>query len=378
MKLTLKMKLREKTKWKREEIKKAMEMFKNAVNDWIAIAWENNRVDRGIHALGYKKLREKYPELYSNSLQEAMNWAIQTVKAERKTNPNKKPMFEEMLISYKNVDFKFENNGFIIPLNGKRVYVPVYVPKKYYKWIYNSKFGRLYFRDEVDGIYAYLSVHIEEKTQYEPKTWLGVDLGYYNLAVVGDIKGREIMRFDGDIVNEYKKKREKELARRQRRKIKEFEIKNGRYGHKYKNYSSYINHRISKEIVRKAKEMQAGIVIEHLKGLKEKERKRGKAIRKILHRWNYGDLIEKIKYKAKLEGVPVIEISPKNTSKTCSRCGYVHKKFKLERVFRCPNCGFEIDRDLNASINIARLGYEKYKRASLPALKGEVSSPQRW
>ncbi|WP_457549806.1 transposase [Archaeoglobus sp.] len=60
--------------------------------------------------------------------------------------------------------------------------------------------------------------------------------------------------------------------------------------------------------------------------------------------------MQKIKYKAKLEGVPTIEVSPRNTSKTCSRCGYVYKRFKNQRLFYCPNCGLVINRDLNASI----------------------------
>jgi len=78
----------------------------------------------------------------------------------------------------------------------------------------------------------------------------------------------------------------------------------------------------------------------------------------LLQRWNYADLIKKITYKAKLEGVPIVEISPKRTSKTCSRCGYYYKNFKNQRIFKCPKCDLVIDRDLNAAINIARRGLE--------------------
>ncbi|WP_457550531.1 hypothetical protein [Archaeoglobus sp.] len=67
-----------------------------------------------------------------------MNWAIQVVKTELKLNPDRKPEFKTLMISFKNVDFRFENNGFVVPLKGKRVYIPVYVPKKYYKWIVNT------------------------------------------------------------------------------------------------------------------------------------------------------------------------------------------------------------------------------------------------
>ncbi|MGC8571225.1 MAG: RNA-guided endonuclease InsQ/TnpB family protein [Caldivirga sp.] len=50
-------------------------------------------------------------------------------------------------------------------------------------------------------------------------------------------------------------------------------------------------------------------------------------------------------------------VNPRDTSRTCSRCGYVVKELKLsDRVFKCPRCGLTIDRDLNASINILRKG----------------------
>ena len=40
------------------------------------------------------------------------------------------------------------------------------------------------------------------------------------------------------------------------------------------------------------------------------------------------------------------------SSKMCSNCGSIKEDLKLsDRVFKC-DCGFEIDRDLNASINL--------------------------
>ncbi|BAE47844.1 putative IS transposase (OrfB) [Clostridium phage c-st] len=49
------------------------------------------------------------------------------------------------------------------------------------------------------------------------------------------------------------------------------------------------------------------------------------------------------------------------SSKTCSCCGSIKKDLKLsDRVYKC-NCGLVIDRDLNASINLANV--KKYKIA---------------
>jgi len=44
------------------------------------------------------------------------------------------------------------------------------------------------------------------------------------------------------------------------------------------------------------------------------------------------------------------------TSKTCSCCGVVKPTLSLaERTFRCDDCGFEDDRDVNAAKNLARI-----------------------
>lgn len=48
------------------------------------------------------------------------------------------------------------------------------------------------------------------------------------------------------------------------------------------------------------------------------------------------------------------------SSKTCSRCGYKNKSLKLsDRIFKCDDCGLEIDRDINASFNLVDLKSDK-------------------
>ena len=59
-------------------------------------------------------------------------------------------------------------------------------------------------------------------------------------------------------------------------------------------------------------------------------------------------------YKCKFYGKELCLVDPKYTSQTCSCCGnQLETKLKLsERIFKCNDCDLEIDRDLNASINI--------------------------
>lgn len=62
-----------------------------------------------------------------------------------------------------------------------------------------------------------------------------------------------------------------------------------------------------------------------------------------------------IKYKSELYGIAIVEVPTfYPSSKTCSRCGCVKHDLKLsDRVYKCDECGLVIDRDLNASINLA-------------------------
>ena len=42
------------------------------------------------------------------------------------------------------------------------------------------------------------------------------------------------------------------------------------------------------------------------------------------------------------------------SSKKCCKCGQKKEDLKLShRIYECDNCGLKIDRDLNASINLA-------------------------
>lgn len=64
-----------------------------------------------------------------------------------------------------------------------------------------------------------------------------------------------------------------------------------------------------------------------------------------------------IEYKAEERGIEVVLADRwYPSSKTCSRCGSIKKDLKLsDRVYKCPSCGLEIDRDFNAARNLERL-----------------------
>ncbi len=360
MKITLKIKIRPLTKRKEKLLLESMKEFKSCVNDWLkAIEKIGEYPTRGnLHKFAYKKIKKKY-SLNTHIITEAMNLAIEIWRSWIKTK-GEKPTFDSDCIYLRRDMVKIENDGLVVSLRPRnKLYFPLYIRKYHCKYL-QYKHGRVIIIKEGNEYYACISVHVPEKEQFKPQGFLGVDFGYYNIVVVADEKGRELLRIRGNDLIKRKEYYEKLRARRQRRLMKIFGIKDKKLGNKERNYVNDLNHKIAKQIVMLAKSMRKAIVIEKLKGLKQREmKKRKKKLRKILAKWSYADLINKIKYKAKLEGVPIIEVSPRNTSKTCSKCGYVYKRFKNQRVFHCPKCGLVIDRDLNAAINIARKGTKR-------------------
>ena len=47
------------------------------------------------------------------------------------------------------------------------------------------------------------------------------------------------------------------------------------------------------------------------------------------------------------------------SSKKCSRCGNIKSELKLsDRIYKCNKCGLEIDRDINAAINLKQYAFD--------------------
>ena len=104
------------------------------------------------------------------------------------------------------------------------------------------------------------------------------------------------------------------------------------------------------------------IYVENIRVEKLIQINKAKKLRRHILQANYYKFLELLEYKAKLYGKQVIKVSPKNTSKKCSRCGYVNQKLTLnDRIFKCPKCGLEIDRDYNAALNILNAGVGRPK-----------------
>jgi IS605 OrfB family transposase len=131
-----------------------------------------------------------------------------------------------------------------------------------------------------------------------------------------------------------------------------------------------VNHCISKKIVQKAAVSRKALALEDLSGINERVTVR-RAHRYERHSWAFFLLRQYITYKATQIGVPIRLVDPRNTSRTCSVCGHCEKaKRKSQTEFSCQRCGFTLNADENAAINISRKEWAAVNRPLASPLAG--------
>jgi len=203
---------------------------------------------------------------------------------------------------------------------------------------------------------------------------IGIDLGVKDFAVVSN---RDVYKN----INKTKKVKrlEKYLKRQQRKLSRKYEsLKKRNKNKKGEATKQNIHKQVQKvqvvyqklnnvrtdyinQVVNKIVKPKPSFIT--LEDLNVKGMMKNRHLSKAIQSQCFYEFKNKIFYKCKVHGIElriVDRFYP--SSKKCSRCGAINKNLKLsDRIFICPECGFIIDRDLNASINLANA--EIYKVA---------------
>ena len=214
----------------------------------------------------------------------------------------------------------------------------------------------------------YISIIVEEVVKQNNKPYssgIGIDLGIKEFATISDKRVYKNINKTNTI-----KKLKKSLKRQQRklsRKYESLKIRNK------KNGGSATRQNIQKQVlkVQKLHDRLTNIRTDYLnKTINELVKTKPEFINiedlnisgMIKNRHLAKAIAEQKFYEFRIKLINKchqnnIEVRLSNrfyaSSKTCSQCGYVKKDLKLkDRVYRCPQCGLVINRDLNASINL--------------------------
>jgi len=205
-----------------------------------------------------------------------------------------------------------------------------------------------------DGKFFLLAVvEVEEPRPREPGEWIGVDLGIVHLATDSDGETHTSEKVDRS-----RKRYERIRSNLQAAGTKSAKRHLRRLAKRERRMKRDANHVISKRLVSKAAESDRGIALEDLTGIRSRSTVGTRSQRSRHTKWAFSELRAFVEYKARLAGVAVRTVDPRNTSRTCSRCGHCEKTNRKTRDdFLCKSCGFEAAADYNAAINIGRGGF---------------------
>ena len=230
--------------------------------------------------------------------------------------------------------------------------------------------------------YATFSVIFPDNKIENNNPAVGIDLGLKEFAVLSN--GEKIKR------ERFFKQEQKNLAKAQAKFAKITDKKSkerkkqrivvGKIHERIANQRSNFTHQLSHKLVN-----QYGIICLEKLNIKSMQAKDTISVngQKIpataTHRsiadvaWN--QFVQQLEYKAEDAGAQVIFVNPKDTTKMCSTCGKLTNKELSDRIHECSWCGLVMDRDLNASKNILRIGMDSLRFGNEIAVPIDAAIP---
>ena len=257
-------------------------------------------------------------------------------------------------------DFEFYRHKIKIPtLKFVRVKEYGYIPKNA-----NIKSGTI--TKKADRYFLSLVIEVDDivKTENTNTKGLGVDLGIKDTAICSNRmvfkninKTKKVKKIKKKLKREQRKMaRSVEYSKSNKIKLKECKnfnkkkLKIQRLFYRLNCIRDDYNNKIVDEMTRTKLKY---ITIEDLK---VSNMMKNKHLSKAIQEQNFFSIRTKLINKCKERNIELRIVDTfYPSSKTCSCCGSIKKDLKLnDRIYKCCNCGLEIDRDYNASVNLEK------------------------
>jgi len=214
---------------------------------------------------------------------------------------------------------------------------------------------------------------IKKKAKIKESTTVGIDLGIKTYIVSSD--GEE---FDNP-----------KFLRKAQSKLKYIQRKYSKYkGKKTKQRLAVLHEKVANQRKDFLHKISSKLIKNHdsiaIENLQVSNMLKNHKLAKSIQDAGWGMFTNFLKYKAKWNGVNILEIGTfEPSSKTCSCCGKVNKELTLQdRKWSCKSCGTLLNRDVNAAVNIKKFALKNNlsaehrleNRNELPTLVGVMTS----
>jgi len=331
--------MREYTVYKKVLIPRVREAVKEVVKDRAVAIYADQKWLVAKRLLEYAKNLPFHPMKFSNKSywvewSEGFLLHVKTADGEAVCNLNVPLKYRSLLQAA---------SGKACPYKGKCKPCPFNTPKMCDKINPHRGEMELIEDNKWGWVNCHITLRLPKPQPYEPKGWVGVDVGWNKLATsIVCTRNLQVRFFNPTFHGKTFKTRIIQL----RHLLKEYQRKSRsvkKWGNRLKNTIKYAVGVVAKEIVSKAKKQKAGVAME---SLTFKPVSKGYLVPRY-------KLMVAVKTLCEREGIPFKLVPAQYTSITCPKCGYVDSKNRNSEWFKCLKCGYQTDADLAAAMNIA-------------------------
>jgi IS605 OrfB family transposase len=347
MKLTLQIKLVP-TAEQHTALRETLRAFNAAASYAARVGFDAHVFSQqAIHVRCYRELRDRFG-LSSQMAVRAIGKTVETFKRDKKVCPVFRPdgamTYDERLLGWKG-----PAHVSLLTLQGREIVAMVY--GEYQAGFLPRLKGQVDLVSRDGTFYLYATIDVPEDTPIRPARFVGVDLGIVNIATDSDGntytgEAIETVRARAATARQTYQSTHTKSAKRRLKKMAGTQAR----------FQRWVNHGLAKRLVTYAKDTKAALVLEELTHIRSRITVR-KSQRSRQHNWSFRQLRELLTYKAQRAGIPLLFVDPRNSSRTCNRCGYVDKRNRRSQAaFSCLRCGYEANADINAARNLATRG----------------------
>jgi len=376
------------TKRKRELLGELLHQFAESVNFCIQKCLEYGCTSRaGLHRVAYEEWKSRF-DLATHWFHSAGQVATQTLRSWRKlchegqADPNKPPTYEARtmrleLWADKNASGICRFHGHAIQIRvrcGEHLWLPLVVTEHHeLRYLQDWREGKLKVGEVIISIFKdQANVWVPFKREVEVKHVegaCGIDINErsIDLCILKPNQEPRFVKLDVSklpaVMHSSQLKRrliQQKLDALPQRPVQKRRLQ-AKYWRREHNRTNQILHVVSKQIAAIAERERTAVAFEDIKGIRGSMRskrcsKTGRALRKDMRRrlnqWPFRKLQSYTEYKVLRCGLSTVMVSNYHKSKDCPICGRYNRP--NGHAYRCRACGFEGDRHLVASWNIAK------------------------